>query len=358
MSKAAGRAIPSREGMMQKFEITEGGTAPAEGPSGNRILIALAAVCAIVTVVAIVVAVVAVSRSSTTPNITIRGDQTTIGGSTSGQGSSAGSSAGISGSAVSSSSGGRIFTIAVGHDLGPFEYVDTSGYLTGFHHDLIEAVCTEAGMDCRTIWDKHTNCWDSTPGQPSHGGQGLMGRWYDACTGWFRTLERIQVFSFSSPFLKPPSVHLFVKKGNAVMFPSKNLANKTIGFVDGWACDERCLARWTDVTGQDNMTVVHAPTPGDIFAKLKSGEMDAAFLPFLAMAGHASGANPEFEQVPWGGFYCTEAGNGMMTRKDNDFTSHWNVGFSKLVSSGKFKKLCDAAAAKHGFRGPVDCVDG
>ncbi|XP_013390093.1 uncharacterized protein LOC106158586 [Lingula anatina] len=314
--------------------------------------------CAIVTVVAIVIAVVAVSRSSTTPNITIQGDQTTIGGSTSGQGSSAGSSVGSSGSAVSSSSGRRIFTIALGHDIGPFEYMDSSGYLTGFNLDLIDAVCKEAGMVCRTVRDKYSNCWDTTPGQPSHGGHGLIGRWYDACTGWSGTVQRLQVFSFSSSYVKPLTISLFVKAGHAVLLTSRNLANKKTGFVDGWVCDENCLARWTDVTGQDNMTVVHAPNAGDIFAKLKSGEIDVAFLPVLAMAGHTSGANPEFEQVPVGGFYCSEAGHGMMTRKDNDFNSHWNVGFNKLVSSGKFKKLCDAAATKHGFRGPVDCVDG
>ncbi|XP_013390095.1 uncharacterized protein LOC106158588 [Lingula anatina] len=186
----------------------------------------------------------------------------------------------------------------------------------------------------------------------------LMGRWYDACTGWFRTLERIQVFSFSSSFLKPLICYLYVKTGNAVLFPPRNLANKKIGLVDGWITDEKCLARWTDVTNQDNMTVVHAPSAGDIVANLKSGEMDVAFLPAITMAGYASGANPGVEKVPGDGFYCTLAGNGMMTRKDNDFNSHWNVGFSKLVSSGKFKKLCDAAATKHGFRGPVDCVDG
>ncbi|XP_013381979.1 uncharacterized protein LOC106152795 [Lingula anatina] len=345
---------------MQKFEIMEGGTTPAAGSSssGNRNLIVLVAVCAIVAVIAIVIAVVAVSRYSTTPNITILGDQTTIGGSTSGQGSSADSSGRSSGSAVSSSSGGRIFTIAIGLDIGALEYRDTSGYLAGFHLDLIDAVCTEAGMDCRTIWDKHTNCWDTTPGQPSHGGQGLMGRWYDACTGWFRTLERIQVFSFSSSFFKAPISYLYMKTGNAASFPSKNLANKKIGFVDGWFSDEKCLSRWTDVTGQDNMTSDHVNNLENIVAKLKSDEIDVAFVPAVHMTGYTSRANPEIEQVPWGGFYCTLAGNGMMTRKDNDFNSYWNVGFNKLVSSGKFKKLCDAAVVKHGSRGPLDCVDG
>ncbi|XP_013381984.1 uncharacterized protein LOC106152797 [Lingula anatina] len=324
----------------------EGGTAPAAEPSssGNRILIVLVAVCAVVTIVAIVIAVVAVSRSSTTPNITIQGDQTSKGGGTSaGQGSSA---------------GGRIFTLAVGHDWGAHQYIDTSGYLAGFHYDLIEAVCTEAGIDCRTVWDKYSNCWDTTIGQPSHGGQGLMGRWYDACVGWFPTIGRVQVFSFSSPFLKPPVSYLFTKPGNAASFSSRNLANKKIGFIDGFATDEKCLVRWTDVKGQDNMTIIHVQNPADVVAKLKSGEIEVAFASALDMVHYASRAIPEVEQVPGVGFSCMLSGNGVMTRKDNDFNSKWNVGLSKLVSSGKFKKLCDDAATKHGSRGHVPCVDG
>ncbi|XP_013421269.1 uncharacterized protein LOC106181409 [Lingula anatina] len=288
---------------MQKFEIMESGAAPA----GNRILIVLVAVCAIVAVVAIVIAAMAVSKSSTTPNITIQGDQTTIGGGTSaGQGSSAGSSGGNSGSAVSSSSGGRIFTIAIGHDGGPHEYIDTTGYLAGFNFDLIDAVCTEAGMDCRTVWDKYVNCWDSTPGQPSHGGQGLMGRWYDACTGWFPTIGRVQVFSFSSPFLKPPVSYFFTKTGNAASFSSRNVANKKIGFIDGWASDEKCLARWTDVKGRDNMTVVHAPTPRDIVAKLKSGEVLTVGTKVLKRNLRRSDRKGGKQENPWLGPYVVK----------------------------------------------------
>ncbi|XP_023933610.1 uncharacterized protein LOC112042739, partial [Lingula anatina] len=137
------------------------------------------------------------------------------------------------------------------------------------------------------------------PRTPSHGGQGLMGRWYDACTGWFPTIGRIQVFSFSSPFLKPPTSYFFTKTGNAASFPSRNVANKKIGFIDGWASDEKCLAKWIDVTGQDNMTIVH---------------IEAAFVSALDMADYVS----EVEQVPGAGFSCMLSGIGMMTRKDID----------------------------------------
>ncbi|XP_023931670.1 uncharacterized protein LOC106173519 [Lingula anatina] len=213
-------------------------------------------------------------------------------------------------------------------------------------------------MDCRIVWDKYSNCWDSTPGQPSHGGQGLLGQWYDACSGWYTTIDRIQVFSFALPFLKAPMSNFFVLKGQGSSFSSRNMAGKKIGFVDGWASDEKCLNRWTDVVGQDTMQVVHGPTPTDLVAKLQNGEIAAIFATISDMEPHTGATNPVVERVPSASFSCMIAGSAMMTRKDSDFNSKWNVGFNKLVSSGKFKKLCAAGQQTHGSRGNVDCVDG
>ena len=33
-------------------------------------------------------------------------------------------------------------------------------------------VCQEAGIDCRVVWDRYENCWDSQVGQHATGGQG------------------------------------------------------------------------------------------------------------------------------------------------------------------------------------------
>ena len=49
---------------------------------------------------------------------------------------------------------------------------DEEGYITGFSKDLIATVCEAAGVDCRTVWDKWTNCWDSSAGEHSMGGKG------------------------------------------------------------------------------------------------------------------------------------------------------------------------------------------
>lgn len=45
---------------------------------------------------------------------------------------------------------------------------------------------------------------------------------------------------------------------------------------------------------------------------------------------------------------CFLGGNSIMARKDSDFPARWNVGFRKLVNSGRYQKLCEEANAKHG----------
>lgn len=55
-----------------------------------------------------------------------------------------------------------------------------------------------------------------------------MGKWYDACAGWMRTVDREQVFDFSVPYLHSEEAHFYVKTGNS-NFDIKNIGNKKIG---------------------------------------------------------------------------------------------------------------------------------
>ena len=54
------------------------------------------------------------------------------------------------------------------------------------------------------------------------------------------------------------------------------------------------------------------------------------------------------EKISSASYSCSSTGDGMMTRKDNDFNSHWNRGFQQLQASGQFSKLCEEAKKKHG----------
>ena len=54
-----------------------------------------------------------------------------------------------------------------------------------------------------------------------------MSKWYDACSGWAATSDRIQVFDFSSPYLDTEKAYFYVKKGTN--FDITDLSSKKIG---------------------------------------------------------------------------------------------------------------------------------
>ena len=54
-----------------------------------------------------------------------------------------------------------------------------------------------------------------------------MGQWYDACTGWGVTIERMHAFDFTLPYLAAPSSYFYVPAGDN--FDINDLAGKKIG---------------------------------------------------------------------------------------------------------------------------------
>lgn len=248
----------------------------------------------------------------------------------------------------------KIWNIAVGHDYGAHEYINEGGYLTGFTYDMIDAVCSAAGINCRTIWGKYSNCWESAPGQHAYGGKGLLGRWYDACAGWYTTIDRIHVFDFSMNWLNPPKAYFFVKKGNT--FDSSNLTGKKIGFIQSWASDEKCVARQTQLTGHFllNSQIIYAADPAGLADMLDKNTIDAGFSTIETMDPYVKAGT--VTQLTDKDFQCMISGNAMMTRKDNDFIHYWNTGFMKIRNNGKFKALCQKGTEAHKQVGTIDCV--
>ena len=251
-----------------------------------------------------------------------------------------------------------VWLIAVGHDLGAFEYIDQQGYLSGFTHDIIREVCGAINETCETVWDIYTNCMNSAAGQHSFGGQGLMGYWYDACGGWYTTVGRTMIYNFSKPFMKGPKSYFYTKPGNPGNFDPLNVTGKKIVFIDGFASDEKCLARQTNVQGSDSVppeNIVHANGAADFVAKLINGSVDAGFCAAPDLETYVS--NGDIEKIEAQEFSCLVAGNAMMTRKDSRFNEMWNRGFDKILNNGRFERICKDAKKKHGAKGTIECID-
>ncbi|XP_013394755.1 uncharacterized protein LOC106162141 isoform X2 [Lingula anatina] len=181
-----------------------------------------------------------------------------------------------------------------------------------------------------------------------------MAGWYDACTGWAATVDRLAVFSFSVPFIKTTRSFFFVSKNSTASFDWRDITGKKIGFLHGWASNDKCVARWTAVSGsvlreEQKFTVA---SPAQLRDSILSGTVDAGFAGQRDMEAEMT----YLDQVG-DGTSCFVVGQAMVTRKDSDFNSYWNVGFQKLVSSGKFKKLCEETEKKHGHKGDIGCVE-
>ena len=56
-----------------------------------------------------------------------------------------------------------------------------------------------------------------------------MSRWYDACSAWSQTVDRVHTFAFSDAFFKINPTRFFVKKGNAAQFDGTDLKDRKIG---------------------------------------------------------------------------------------------------------------------------------
>ncbi|XP_071476418.1 uncharacterized protein, partial [Diadema antillarum] len=311
----------------EKGESGGGGRLGADSTSSSTLVVLMLLLVLVVSVIAIVLSAVSLSRNG---NSTTSSAVVNQGGDSSGDTDS-----------------GKIWTFAIGHDGTNLEYIDdVSGTLRGFHVDLVDAVCEQANRDCRLVWDIYENCWNSQSGQRSRGGVGLMGRWYDACTGWFNTYERALTMQFSSEFRRGLEATFYVRSGNPSAFNPTNIGStQKIGFIDGWASDEHCVARNSGtITGAplDDSQVLHYPSFSELKDALMSGEIVSAFANTNVFAGE-TGINTI------GTTYsnCANGGGSMMMMKDSSLTSWWNPAFEAIRSSGVYADVCGRVTTDH-----------
>ncbi|XP_022099045.1 uncharacterized protein LOC110983787 [Acanthaster planci] len=249
----------------------------------------------------------------------------------------------------------KIWIFAIGHDGTNVEYFDkTTGTLRGFHVDIVDAVCQMADKNCRLMWDAYDNCYTSDEGELPRPGQGLIGRWYDACTGWFATPERSASVSFTTAFRKPLSGVFFVKKGNPRGFDESNISGKKIAFIDGSATSEFCLYRagYTEEQLTPDQ-IFHFKSKKSLVNAVNNNLVDAAF------------SNTQFfnldEDLQIVGdpiTNCMKGGAGMMVRKDSRLPDWWNPAFEQLKLSSEYQRICDRVTEVHDTSEKgVDCVD-
>ncbi|XP_077986846.1 L-arginine-binding protein-like [Glandiceps talaboti] len=300
----------------------------------NRLIQILITLVAVVAIVALVIAILGFTRKS---EITVNGSNLK------------GAGASITGDDE------RIWTFAIGHSGQSLEYIDENGGLSGFNVDIINAVCAAANKNCRIMADLYVNCWDSKAGQWPIIGVGLADRWYDACTGWLVTYNRLRTVDFTHAFSKSHPTYFYVKSGNPGNFNWRNLTGKKIAIGDGWASDEYCIKRNSDKIAGIVMASdmwVHYITAEAAEQAVLDGEVDAAF--FNSNMFASTTLTPISDEIT----NCMKDGAAMMFRKDNPLASWWNPAFDRLKESSQYRQICEDANKNHGHMpGKIMCVD-
>jgi len=148
-------------------------------------------------------------------------------------------------------------------DFPPFNFLDASGRLSGFHVDLARAICTELGLADRC--QIQAMPWGELgPAMQKGDGEAII-------AGVAITAENRQLYAFSRPYLIFPA-RFVTTNARALAEPLyAKLKGMKIGVVAGSAHERMLRASFRDV-----QAVTHA-TQDEMTAALKGGTIDAAF---------------------------------------------------------------------------------
>ncbi|XP_071806602.1 L-arginine-binding protein-like [Asterias amurensis] len=233
----------------------------------------------------------------------------------------------------------RVWTFAIGDYSNRLEYVEPeSGQVKGYNIDVVNAVCKIAKKSCRLDWDDYNRCWESIGEEieKQGGGIGLLGRWYDACTGWPVTYRRLRTFSFTEAHAKKHLAVFMVKSGTPQSdFNWRNITGKTIGLLRYYIEDEDCIQSLTEVVGLTEGRVINFLTQQDLLSAVNNGEVDAVFISeFLGVKNNLKLASDRIDG-------CALQGYSMMMRKDNTLATWWNPALNALIASTEYREICN-----------------
>ncbi|XP_072023503.1 uncharacterized protein [Amphiura filiformis] len=236
----------------------------------------------------------------------------------------------------------EVWIIHMAVDDGNLEYIDNvSGTIKGYNIDVVNAVCRRANKNCQIVLDSYSRCWSG-----GYGGEGLMSRWYHACTGWRISRDRQLTFKFTDPFQQKLATVFVVKPGDDKNFNWRDLTGKKIGFWEGWFSDPNCLNRRPDIQGlplHENQMVMYQ-TSAALEMALGLGEIDAAFVGTdVDLVARNAIISDEI-------MTCSVEGAGMMMRKDTYLENWWNPAWRVLLASDEYQQICDDIERVHGHK--------
>lgn len=228
----------------------------------------------------------------------------------------------------------KTWVFAVGGNRRPWNFIGDDGVLKGADLDLIQAVCDVANQKCATTVVPTEACVQTVRGR-FYPGEGLMAGWFDACTSYVSSIDRVNALQFTDPIRTTTSTFT-VLQGNPKNFDPLNLQNAVIVHLNGAFTNEQCTIRIG--LGRPKAVLVAA---GIAEAKelLLNRTVDALFSPRTTFN--------DLEVLP-GRYRCDVSGVGMMVKKDSELPVWWNPAFQKYYMSGRYNDACDQINQKYG----------
>lgn len=215
-------------------------------------------------------------------------------------------------------------------DFPPFNFIDKSGRLSGFHIDLARAICAELGISekCQI----QALPWAELDAALNSGeGEALI-------AGVPATAESREKYAFSRPYLQFPA-RFIMRKGQAVTEPLVDkLADKRVGVLAGSA-HERVLR---DYFG--SVKVVTYTKADWLNIDLKDGKLDAVFgdgmrLSFWLAGTDAAGCC-RFAGGPYLAPEYLGTGLAIATKPDNPaLAAAFDYALHEISAKGTFAEL-------------------
>ncbi|CAH1778656.1 unnamed protein product [Owenia fusiformis] len=244
-----------------------------------------------------------------------------------------------------------IYYFCVGDDFGPYEHISPeTGRITGFHIDLMNALCDEADLKCYYVMDRYANCWE-TEGDVEFPGKGLLDDYYSACIGYWPYPRRFNSFNFTLSFAKADNANAFWLKSRNDEFKEDDVKGLKIGFISGWSVSKQCLAR---ETGNDvnDFTSVFFESYKDMVVALRDQKID------LMLGSRDTFVAPDDIHVG-SSFDCSwnNRGPAFMLKVGNPLIKKLNKALSNIIDDGSYGKLCEEANKQYSSRGEIRCLD-
>ena len=217
-----------------------------------------------------------------------------------------------------------------GTDFPPFNFIDGTGRLSGFHIDLARAICAELALADRC--QIQALPWDELDAALEKGdGEAII-------AGMAATPDTRLKYAFSRSYLQFPA-RFVVPRAKVPAEPLyQGLRGKKVGVLSGTA-HERMLADYFGMAQQ----VAYAK-PDDLYADLKAGKIDAAFGDGMRLAFWLAGPEADGCCRFAGGAYLAPEylGTGLAIAArpgDTKLTEAFDYALQQISVKGTFAEL-------------------